>query len=124
MDWRIDKSLPISRQIFEKLCVAIVSGEFKAGERILSVRELALLASVNPNTVQKSFEELERHGLIHSVPYSGWYVNETIEAAREEVDALKRKNALEYLSAMKKLGCNASEAISLINKIIEERTED
>ena len=66
MNWTLDKSRPICPQICELISVAIANGEFAANEKLLSVREVALLAGVNPNTVQKSFEDLERRGVIHS----------------------------------------------------------
>ena len=91
MTWTLDKSRPICPQICELICVAVANGELAAGERLLSVREIALLAGVNPNTVQKSFEELERRGVIHSVRCSGWYVNENTSAAVEELGSLRIK---------------------------------
>lgn len=116
MNWTLDKSRPICPQICELICVAVANGEFSAGERLLSVREIALLAGVNPNTVQKSFEELERRGVIHSVRCSGWYVNETTDAAVDEVKSLRIKKTEEYLTAMAQLGCDADEIIKYLNE--------
>ena len=117
MNWTLDKSRPICPQLCEIICVAIEKGEFSVGEKLLSVREIALLAGVNPNTVQKSFEELERRGVIHSVRCSGWYVNENVDAATDEVRSLQRKKTEEYLAAMKQLGCNLDEIIKYLNTI-------
>ncbi len=119
MDWKLDKSRPISRQICEILCVAIASGEFAAGEKLLSVRDVALLAGINPNTVQKSFEELERRGVVHSVPYSGWYVNENTDAAHSEVEALRQERSEAYLRDMAQLGCTPDKAIEYVKTISE-----
>lgn len=116
MNWTLDKSRPICPQICETICVAVANGEFSSGERLLSVREVALLAGVNPNTVQKSFEELERRGVIHSVRCSGWYINENTDAAKEEVEALRMKKTEEYLSAMSQLGCDSDEIIKYLNE--------
>ncbi len=124
MDWTINKALPICRQIFEKFCTAIATGELQGGEKLPSVREVALLASVNPNTVQKSFEELERHAIIHSVPSSGWYVNQETDAAREELCKLRHKGASEYLSSMKKLGASYDAALEYLKAVIQERNDE
>ncbi len=124
MDWRLDKSRPISRQLCELLCVAIASGEYRAGEKLLSVREIALQAGVNPNTVQKSLEELERKEVIHSVPSSGWYVNENTEAAQNEVEALRQMRSLEYLQSMAQLGCNTAAAVEYVKAISEREAND
>ncbi len=120
MDWTLDKSRPISKQICEKLSVAITSGELKAGDKLLSVRELAVLAGVNPNTVQKSFEELERSGIVHSVRCLGWYVNENTDAAKAEVKQLLRKHSEEYLTQMAELGLGAQEAVDYLQRLADE----
>ena len=116
MNWTLDKSRPICPQICELICVAIANGEFAEGEKLLSVREIALLAGVNPNTVQKSFEELERRDVIHSVRCSGWYVNQNTDAAVDEVKSLRIKRTEEYLAAMYQLGCNADEVIQYLKE--------
>ncbi len=115
MKWTLDKSRPICPQICELICAAVAIGEFSPGEKLLSVREIALLAGVNPNTVQKSLEELERRGVIHSVRGSGWYVNENIDAAADEVESLRKKKTEEYLAAMSQLGCGSDEIINYVN---------
>ncbi len=116
MNWTLDKSRPICPQICELICVSVAKGKYAAGEKLLSVREIALLAGVNPNTVQKSLEELERRGVIHSVPCSGWYVNENTDAAAAEVRTLRVKKTEEYLAAMSQLGCDADEIIKYLNE--------
>ena len=116
MNWTLDKSRPICPQICELICAAVANGEFSAGERLLSVREIALLAGVNPNTVQKSLEELERRGVIHSVRCSGWYVNENTDAATKELKSLRIKKTEEYLVEMAQLGCTADDIIKYINE--------
>ena len=123
MNWQLDKSRPICPQICELISVAIANGEFAADEKLLSVRELALLAGVNPNTVQKSLEELERRGVIHSVRCQGWYVNENIDAAVNEVRSLRIKKTQEYLNAMKQLGCDGNEIVNYIEECKEEDNE-
>ena len=125
MNWILDKARPICPQICELICVAIANGEFSAGEKLSSVRDVALCAGVNPNTVQKSFEELERRGVIYSVRCSGWYVNENTDAATQELRAIRIKKTEEYLLAMTQLGCNLDDIIKHIHEVkeaIDERT--
>ena len=123
MDWTLDKSRPMCPQICEIICLAIANGEFSAGDKLLSVRELALKTGVNPNTIQKSFEELERRGVVHSVRCSGWFVNESIDAAKAEVDSLRNKKTEEYLAEMEQLGCTGEEIIEYIMKAKEVKNE-
>lgn len=119
MNWTLDKTRPICPQICGIICLAIVNGVFSVGEKLLSVREVAVLAGVNPNTVQKSFDELEARGVIHSVPCSGWYVNENIEAATREVESLRTEKSREYLHAMSQLGCEADDIIKYLKECQE-----
>ena len=106
MNLTLDKSRPICPQICENISVAIASGEFATGEKLPSVREIALCSGVNPNTVQKAFDLLEERGVIHSVRCSGWYVNDDIAAAVREVESLRKKKTEEYLASMHQLGCD------------------
>lgn len=109
MSWMLDKTRPICPQICEQICVKIASGEFKPGERLMSVREVAVTAGVNPNTVQKSFEQLDQKGIIYSVRGSGWYVSDNIQTADDEVNELIRSKTSEYFSQMNALGMDMSE---------------
>ena len=120
MDWTLDKKRPICPQICEQLCVLIATGKIKAGERLMSVREVAVNAGVTPNTVQKSFEQLEQKGIIYSRRGSGWYVTEDIRVARETMQALVNSKTNAYLNDMYSLGLKNDE---IINKIKEHQNE-
>ena len=71
-----DTNVPIYLQLIEKIQRMIVTGEWRAGERIPAVRELALAFGVNPNTMQRALAELERDGLLYSERTSGRFVTE------------------------------------------------
>ena len=108
MDWIIDKDRPICPQICEQLCLKIAGGKFAPQEKILSVREIAVAAGVNPNTVQRSLEELERKGILYSVRGSGWFVGEDIALAREVLAEILAKKTADYFAAMEALGLDAA----------------
>lgn len=116
MDWRLDKQRPICPQICEKLCVLIASGELNAGDRLMSVRDVALNAGVTPNTVQKSFEQLEQQGVIFSKRGSGWYVSENTGIANEVLNSLIRSKTVNYLNDMQALGLDKKEIIEIIKE--------
>ena len=71
MEWRFNGGAPIYTQIVDAVKLAIVSGELPPGARLQGVRELALEAGVNPNTMQRALSELEREGLVYSVRTAG-----------------------------------------------------
>ena len=63
MAWELDADRPIYAQLVERIQKEIVSGKYQPGEKLPSVRDLAAVAAVNPNTMQKAFAELERRVL-------------------------------------------------------------
>lgn len=95
MEWTLDKHRPICPQICEQLCARIAVGEFAPGQRLMSVREVAVAAAVNPNTVQRAFEQLESQGVLRSERGAGWFVGDDPSAA----EALRQRMAQEKITA-------------------------
>lgn len=120
MDWTLDKKRPICPQICEQLCVLIATGKIGAGEKLMSVREVAVSAGITPNTVQKSFEQLEQKGIIFSRRGSGWYVNEDIHVARETMQELVNTKTSAYINDMYSLGLNNDDIINMIKEYQNE----
>lgn len=117
MDWRLDKSKPLCPQICEKICVMIASGELEAGERLFSVREVALQADITTNTVQKAYEQLDRRGVIYSKRRSGWFVCDNKDIVQQMLDELIHKKTVDYLNDMQALGLDKKEIISIIKDL-------
>jgi len=118
MAWQMNPDRPIYSQLYDKILVRIVCGIYKAGSRLPSVRDLAAEASVNPNTMQRAFAELEHSGLIVTQRNSGRVVTEDmtkIESARHQL-ALTQVNS--FIANMRELGYNDQEIVHLINSII------
>ncbi len=116
MSWKLDKQKPICPQLCEQFSVQIASGVFEPHDKLPSVRELAVLAGVNPNTVQKSYEILEEQGLIYTVRNNGRYVSEDISVARECVERLRREKTQEYFKQMQTLGMEQDAIISYVKE--------
>ena len=74
MEWNFKNGIPIYSQIIDEMTMRIASGEYEPGAKLPSVRELAMNAGVNPNTMQRAFAELERSGLVYSERTSGRFV--------------------------------------------------
>lgn len=72
--------VPIYLQIMDKMKHRIVTGTWAAGERIPSVRDLAIEFGVNPNTMQRALTELEREGMLFSERTAGRFVTNSAEA--------------------------------------------
>ena len=114
MDWILDKKRPICPQLVERLCIMIASGEAGAGEKLLSVRDVALRAGVTPNTVQKSFEQLEQKGIIYSKRGSGWYVSEDTHIAQEILNGLVSDKTAAYIGDMRNLGLGNEQILNAV----------
>lgn len=83
--------IPIYEQLVEKIKELIVHKVLKSDEHLPSVRELALELTVNPNTIQKAYRELERLGYIYSIPGKGSFVKPTdkLENNRQRTELLE-----------------------------------
>lgn len=79
MAWSFSPHRPVYYQVAERIRQSILSGEYASGGQIPSVRQLALEAAVNPNTIQHAFSELEDQGLIVSRGTMGRFVTEDID---------------------------------------------
>lgn len=117
MDYIFDNDRPIYIQLVEKLRLEIISNKLKPGERIPSVRELALTTRVNPNTMQKALAELENEGLIYTERTNGKFVTtnkELIEKIKKELAEEKVNN---YLQDMKNIGISYKEAVEYLQEL-------
>lgn len=116
MAWNLNSDRPIYAQILEIIQLRIISGIYQPGKRLPSVRELAVEAGVNPNTMQKALSELERSGLVTAVRTSGRVVTEDMEMIRQTKNALAREQVLEFMDRMKKLGFDKEEVVRLLEQ--------
>lgn len=120
MPWDLDNNRPIYLQLMEKIQQDIISGVYHAGDRLPSVRELALEASVNPNTMQKALSELERNGLVHTQRTSGRFITEDKTMLKQLKTELAAVHIQDFLNTMKQLGFPPEEILELIEKTIKE----
>lgn len=104
MKWKFSDDVPIYLQIIEKMKVDIVSGKYQSGDKLEPVRDLAMQAGVNPNTVQRAYAELERQGLVASERTSGRYVSMDDEKMRELRMELSESYIAELFERLKGLG--------------------
>ncbi|WP_312279303.1 GntR family transcriptional regulator [Oscillibacter sp.] len=116
MKWHFSSDAPIYSQLIEQIKVGIVSGAFPPGERLASVRDLAVEAGVNPNTMQRALTELERDGLVYSQRTAGRFVTEDtamIESAKRNLADRQIQN---FLTAMTRLGYEKEEILTLVRR--------
>lgn len=117
MKWHFNNDRAIYLQIMEQITLSIVSGQMKPGEKILSVRELAQEAGVNPNTMQKALSELEHTGLVYSSRTYGRFITGDSEKIAQEKEKAATKQTKEFISQMKLLGFGMTETEQIMRKI-------
>ena len=109
-------TLPIYLQTANAIKRDIVTGKLSPGEKLPSVRDLAVEYTINPNTVSRVYKELESEGVCFTRRGMGTFVTEE----QEKVDMLKEEMAgnliRDFLESMEQLGFSRSEAIALLEK--------
>ena len=122
----IDKQsrIPIYEQIIEQFERQILSGILELDEVIPSVRSLSLELSINPNTIQKAYNELERRGITYSVPGVGRFVSkfgsEILKNDNKESLA-KLKDAIENL---KLSGLSLGQILEKVTELYGGKSDD
>jgi len=112
---KFDNNVPIYIQLVEEIKKDIISGRISPGERLPSVRDLALKMKVNPNTMQKALQELESMNLIYTERTNGKYVTED----KKLIDKYRREFAKnlsnKYFTDMESIGFTKEDVINYLN---------
>ena len=116
MAWEFKSDRPIYTQLLEKIQLMIISGKYKPGDKLPSVREFASEAAVNPNTIQRAMAELERIGLVYSNRTSGRMITDDLEKIKEIKKKLAKESVNEFMQNMGRLGYSEDDIIELIQK--------
>ncbi|MDD6238219.1 MAG: GntR family transcriptional regulator [Oscillospiraceae bacterium] len=122
MQWKFDGNAPIYTQLVDQMKLGIVSGEWIPGQRIPAVRELAVDAGVNPNTMQRALQELERQGLMFSQRTSGRFVTEDREMIEDAKRTLANRHISAFIRQMQALGYTRQEIVAMLEE--SERGEE
>ncbi|WP_410511451.1 GntR family transcriptional regulator [Paenibacillus sp. BR2-3] len=122
MTIEFDNNLPIYIQIMNYIKGEIVTGKLGPGDKILSVRELASELQINPNTVQRTFQELEREEIVETRRGMGRYVT----SEEDKIMTIKKEMAKDvldrFIRGMKELGFEGEEIVTVVAESI--RTKD
>ena len=116
MAWQFNANRPIYQQIVDEIELRILNGTYEMGMRLPSVRDLAVLAAVNPNTMQRALAELEEMGLVTTQRNTGRTVTTDETAVSRARDNKANLLVETFLMQMKALGINRQEVISRLAK--------
>ena len=123
MNWKFTGDRPVYQQIMAAVRGSVLKGEWKPGQKVPSVRDLAAEAKVNPNTMQRALTELEREGLLVGGGTSGRTVTtdgEILEAMRKStLEELARECAEQFMV----FGVTPAQAAQLLLDLAGEKEE-
>lgn len=107
---------PIYEQIKEKIKELIISGVLKENDKVPSVRELAAILTINPNTIQKAYRELEFEGFIYSLRAKGSFVSPKGEVVKKSDTDGITKEYRDIVSKIKFLGISKEELQAILDE--------
>lgn len=118
MAWDFEQDKPIYTQIVNKIKLGILSGSYKPGDRLESVRELASIAGVNPNTMQKALQELENIELVYSQRTSGRFITDNDEIINNLRKKVAGEKIIAFVENMLNLGFTKEEIENMIREYL------
>lgn len=115
MIWSFSNDLPIYAQLIEQIKVGIATDVFPPGGRLPSVRELAMEAGVNPNTMQRALSQLETEGLLYSQRTAGRFVTQDDARIAVMKRELAQKHLRAFIESMYRLAISREEALAMLD---------
>ena len=119
MEFTFDNNIPIYIRLLEYMKIYLISGAFKCGEKLPSVRDFATTFKVNPNTMQKALTELENQKLIYTERTNGKYVTKDEKLIEKLKDEYAITLAKSYFQGMKRIGLGKADSIKYLEGINE-----
>ena len=119
-DMEFNDNLPIYIQIMNLIKSSIASGEIRGGDKLPSVRELSKKLKVNPNTIQRSYQELERENIVFTQRGMGTVVTEDQQMIKDLRSNMAKDVVHGFLMKMKKLGFDSNEIMDIVSEWIEK----
>ena len=120
MNFKFDNNSPIYLQLVEDIKLQIISGNIKKGDKLLSVRELALTKKVNPNTMQKALVELENMKLIYTERTNGKYVTNDEKIINKIKKEFINTKINTFINDMNSIGLDKNEIVKYLQELYKE----
>ncbi len=120
MVWKFTGDRPVYQQIMTLVRGAVLRGEYRPGEKIPSVRELATAAKVNPNTVQRALSELEREGVLISCGTMGRTITQDETVMSQMRQNIETELAAQCAEQFRNMGIDLKQAAELLLRMAEE----
>ena len=119
MGWKFTSTAPVFMQIIDRVQTDIISGKLCPGDKLISVRELAQQAGVNPNTMQRALLQLEQAGMIYTKRGSGRFITEDEQKLLDVKAEVITSRIKEFVLSLSELGLENNQIIQLLNKYLK-----
>lgn len=124
MTHQYEASKPIYLQIAEQVYQQIIRGEIKPGDKLPSVRDMAIQTGVNPNTIQRSYSEMEGTGVVETKRGQGTFVIERESVVDELKQQLQQEVMTRFVESMHELGFSSQDMLKGLEQFIQEGDKD
>ncbi|MCO7175071.1 GntR family transcriptional regulator [Sporolactobacillus kofuensis] len=117
-------SVPIYQQLCERIKNKIIRGELGMGERLPSVRDLAIESEVNPNTVQRAYKELEDTQIVEKKRGQGTFVTENPAILQKMREEQKISHINRFVTEMREMGYSEKEMLHGLQDYLEKKEDN
>lgn len=124
MENEFQSSKPIYLQIADRIYYRLIRSELSPGDKLPSVREMAVQMKVNPNTIQRTYSEMERLGIVETRRGQGTFIAERSDLKAELKDRLTKDVFKRFIQEMAELGLSPEEMIDGIKQYAEEANDE
>lgn len=123
MQGEFSSTRPIYLQVVERLCKRLVKGVLAPGEKLPSVRDMAVEMGINPNTVQRVYAELERMSVVETRRGQGTFVTDNAQVlARLRAD-MKTSRTRAFIQDMDEMGVSGAEMLEGLAACLRSRDQ-
>ncbi|AUJ61716.1 GntR family transcriptional regulator [Bacillus velezensis] len=124
MENEFQSSKPIYLQIADRIYYRLIRSELSPGDKLPSVREMAVQMKVNPNTIQRTYSEMERLGIVETRRGQGTFIAERSDLKAELKDRLTKDVFKRFIQEMAELGLSPEEMLDGIKQYAEEANDE
>ncbi|MEA3321855.1 MAG: GntR family transcriptional regulator [Bacillota bacterium] len=120
MTVKYDADKPIYLQIIDRISKEIVRGVLKPGDKLPSVREMAIQSGVNPNTIQRTYSEMERMEIVETKRGQGTFVTENEGMLMRLKKDMETKVVESFVQSMREIGASKREMVESVERFLEK----
>lgn len=120
MTAKYDADKPIYLQIIDRISKEIVRGALKPGDKLPSVRDMAIQSGVNPNTIQRTYSEMERMEIVVTKRGQGTFVTEDEGMLVRLKKSMETRVVESFVQSMREIGASEKEILESVERFLEE----